>query len=461
MKIMKTILFLKNASVYPALLLSIFTFGQKSGDLDLTFNTGTSADNIVSDVVRQSDGKYIISGQFSSFNSNVDAAKFVTLNYNGSISANAQNIPTDKSYYTTAIQTDQKIFLATFGLFQRFNTDFSVDNSFSLGQFTSVPSANKIVPLSDGKILVGLITNGYFTKGLLRLNADGSTDASFNSGTSANDGVSQITLQADGKILIAGSFTKYNGVDRYRFARLNADGSLDLTFKVGLPSGTSISAIAVQPDGKILIGGNFKTYNGIERDCIARLNVDGTLDSTFLTPYWTSFIGRINSIVVANDSKIYVGGINIPQNFCRLNPNGNRDTTFTSLGANGEVSSMIKDPDGKIVIAGNFATFNQPNGINQYGIVRIYGDSVLGTFENQSQTKIQIYPNPVKDILKIKTSYNQKINSVSLYTSTGIFIKQIDINSNSEINVNQLSKGIYILKIESEYSYSSTKFIKN
>jgi len=457
---MKTNYFFKNTSVYSALLLSSLIFGQKSSDLDLTFNTGTSANNVVSDVVRQNDGKYVLSGQFSSFNSNVNAAKFVRLNYNGSISANAQNIPTDKSYYTTAIQTDQKIFLATFGLFQRFNTDFSVDNSFSLGQFTSVPSVNKIVPLSDGKILVGLITNGYFTKGLLRLNSDGSTDASFNAGTSANDGVSQIVLQPDGKILIAGFFTKYNGVDRYRFARLNADGSLDLTFKVGLPSGTSISAIAVQPDGKILIGGNFKTYNGLERDCIARLNVDGTLDSTFLTPYWTSFIGRINSIVVANDGKIYVGGINIPQNFCRLNANGSRDTTFTSLGANGEVSAMIKDPDGKIVIAGNFATFNQPNGINQYGIVRIYGDSVLSTSETKTQTKIQVYPNPVKDILKIKALDNEKINSVGLYTSTGIFIKQIDLNSNSEINVSQLTEGVYILKIQSENSSSSTKFIK-
>jgi len=460
MKIMKTNYFLKNTTVYSALLLSTFIFGQKSSDLDLTFNTGTSANNVVSDVVRQNDGKYVLSGQFSSFNSNVNAGKFVRLNYNGSISGNAQNIPTDKSYYTTAIQADQKIFLATYGFFQRFNTDFSVDNSFSLGQFTSVPSANKIVPLSDGKILVGLITNSYFTKGLLRLNADGSTDASFNAGTSANDGVAQIALQADGKILIAGFFSKYNGTDRYRFARLNADGSLDLTFKTSLPNGTSISAIAVQPDGKILIGGNFKTYNGLERDCIARLNVDGTLDSTFSTPYWTSFSGRINSIVVANDGKIYVGGINIPQNFCRLNANGSRDTTFTSLGANGEVSAMIKDPDGKIVIAGNFATFNQPNGINQYGIVRIYGDSVLSTSETQLQNKIQVYPNPARDMLKIKTENNQKTSSVSLYSSTGIFIKQIEMNSNSEINVSQLSKGVYILKIQTGNSSSSTKFIK-
>ncbi|WP_379963351.1 T9SS type A sorting domain-containing protein [Epilithonimonas sp. UC225_85] len=455
------IILLKKASIYTALLLSSFVFGQKSGDLDLTFNTGTSADNVVSDVVRQNDGKYVLSGQFSIFNSNSNAAKFVRLNYNGSISATAQNIPTDKSYYITAIQPDQKIFLATYGLFQRFNTDFSVDNSFSLSQFTSVPSANKIVPLSNGKILVGLITNGYFTKGLLRLNSDGSTDASFNAGTSANDGVYQIVVQPDGKILIAGYFTKYNGTDRYRFARLNADGSLDLTFKTSLPNGTNINAIAVQPDGKILIGGNFKTYNSLERDCIARLNIDGTLDSTFLTPYWTSFIGRINSIVVANDGKIYVGGINIPQNFCRLNANGSRDTTFTSLGANGEVSAMIKDPDGKIVIAGNFATFNQPNGINQYGIVRIYGDSVLGTSEIQSQNKIQIYPNPAKDILTIKTENNQKLSTADLYSSNGIFIKQIEFKSNSEINVSQLPKGVYILKIKSENFYSSTKFIKN
>ena len=103
--------------------------------------------------------------------------------------------------------------------------------------------------------------------------------------TGANNEVEDLALQPDGKVLIGGNFTTYNGVARGGIARLNADGSLDNTFLnsgAGVEIGSIIKTLTLQPDGKILIGGNFTTYNGVVRGGIARLNTDGSLDNTFL-----------------------------------------------------------------------------------------------------------------------------------------------------------------------------------
>ena len=123
----------------------------------------------------------------------------------------------------------------------------------------------------DGKILIGgafLFFNGTARNRLARLNADGTLDLTFNPGSGANDFVSAIAVQPDGKIIIGGAFTIYNGSSRLRIARLNSDGSVDPTFG-GVPDDV-VRAIVVQPDGKILIGGDFFLYNGSSRNHIVR-----------------------------------------------------------------------------------------------------------------------------------------------------------------------------------------------
>ena len=120
-----------------------------------------------------------------------------------------------------------------------------------------------------------------------------------------------IALQADGKILAGGTFTTLapNGgaaVTRNRIARLEADGRLDQTLDLGIVStiGSFVLATAVQPDGKILLGGRFTNVLGLPRNHIARLNTDGTLDTAF-NP---NANGDVNAIAVQADGKILVGG---------------------------------------------------------------------------------------------------------------------------------------------------------
>ena len=71
-----------------------------------------------------------------------------------------------------------------------------------------------------------------------------------------------------------------NNISRYGIARLNDDGSLDNTFDVGAGVNGAVQAIALQPDGKVIIGGPFNSYNGLDRRGLARVNVDGSLDTT-------------------------------------------------------------------------------------------------------------------------------------------------------------------------------------
>ena len=150
-----------------------------------------------------------------------------------------------------------------------------LDHSFN----PNVRAPSSITVQPDGKIL---IFGGE--RQILRLNPDGSADASFNSPTIGLPGnnVRDIVLQADGKFLVAGDFAAVNGTPRPGIARFNVDGTLDTSFNpVPGPSGSHVFAAAVLFDGKILLGGDFASVNGTARTGIARLNQDGTLDQGF------------------------------------------------------------------------------------------------------------------------------------------------------------------------------------
>jgi uncharacterized delta-60 repeat protein len=207
----------------------------------------------------------------------------------------------------SAIQSDGKILIGgnfktydstVVGYLARLNSDGTLDSSFNSGGtgFNNVVSA--ILALSNGKILVcgtfssfnsasGTTTIG----GIARLNSDGTLDTSFNAGgTGFNSGVSayRIALQSTNKIIVIGSgFTSYNDSNgttsiTTSIARINTDGTLDTTFN---PAGTGFtggtSAIAIQSDDKIIVGGYFSAYNGVSCNFLIRLTANGAIDGTF------------------------------------------------------------------------------------------------------------------------------------------------------------------------------------
>ncbi|MBA3900534.1 MAG: T9SS type A sorting domain-containing protein [Bacteroidetes bacterium] len=208
------------------------------------------------------------------------------------------------------------------------------------------------------------------------LNADGTVDSSFDPGTVSYFSVRTISIQSDGKIIVGGEFSSFNGTPKSGIARLNTNGSLDASFASGFGFDGTVYSTVIQSDGKILAGGLFDFFNGTPVSKIVRLNANGSLDTSF--DPGTLKNGVIYSISIQNNKKILVGGAfsfsggtNIT-NFARLNPAGGLDNTFdTGTGFQSDVRSIELQNDGKIIVAGSFFSFN---GVYAGRIARLIGD---------------------------------------------------------------------------------------
>ncbi len=220
---------------------------------------------------------------------------------------------------------------------------------------------NSMVRLEDGKFLAGggfsSFDNVANTRALVRLNEDLTLDDSFTSPITSGN-VNAIVIQSDGKIVIGGTFTSVAGNTSNRIARLNADGSFDESFVTGVGFSGNVNVLAIQADEKIVASGTFSSYNGRTQNMIVRILPDGSPDAGFSTNISNS--NTIYSIALQKDGKILVGGYNY---LSRLNPDGSLDNTFmigSGLGGGTyrTVESMIVQPDGKITVAGRFLTFN-------------------------------------------------------------------------------------------------------
>lgn len=195
-------------------------------------------------------------------------------------------------------------------------------------------AVSSVAVQKDGKlILAGAFNaiNGVARNGMARLNADGTVDLTFDAGMGAccstvitqtriASSISAIALQADGKVILGGSFLSVNGTPRKGLARLHADGALDASFDPGagldsdqgsLPQGV-VSAIAAQTDGKILIGGSFTGVGGVKHIGIARLNANGAVDVGFNPGAGaTDDDGRprqVSALALLSSGQVLIGG---------------------------------------------------------------------------------------------------------------------------------------------------------
>jgi uncharacterized delta-60 repeat protein len=284
----------------------------------------------------------------------------------------------------------------------KLNLDGSVNNSFNIGTgFDSIVLS--IAEQSDNKLLIGgvfLLYSGSSSNRIIRLNSDGSIDGSFIIGSGFNSGVQDIKIQPDDKILVGGDFTSYSGISSNYIIRLNDDGSVDGTFNIGTGFDDLVTTISIQSDDKILVGGGFTGYTGDSFSKIIRLNTDGSVDNTFTVG--SGFDNTVETISIQSDGKILVGGgftsySGVSSNgIIRLNDDGSVDTTFNvGTGFDNSVREIITQSDGKILVGGDFTDYN---GVLVNRIVRLDDDgSVDTTFNigagfNDPVTTISIQP---------------------------------------------------------------------
>ena len=251
----------------------------------------------------------------------------------------------------------------------------------------------------DGNILIGgnfTAFNGYNRHYVARLNTDGSVDPAFNPGLGANGQVWAMALQTNGQIIIGGEFTSYNGTNVNGVARLNTDGSLDTAFNPGAGPDGIVDALVLDASGRVLIGGNFDSVAGAASGGIARLNTDGSLDTTFTPGIGTFNSGTyttdpVHAIAVQADGQILAGGafsqfdLMTYNGLVRLNPDGTLDLNFqpgtgtlnpTTQLADTVYAIQIQPQDNMIVLGGNFTAYNQTR---RLGCARIFPDGSLDT----------------------------------------------------------------------------------
>jgi uncharacterized delta-60 repeat protein/M6 family metalloprotease-like protein len=265
----------------------------------------------------------------------------------------------------------------------------------------------KVLPLPDGSMVLGgwfnqiadtSFNNLYTRTGSTRLTATGAADPTFAaSGGTDTTPVYDLARQPDGRIIAVGNFTTFNGTASNRIVRLLPDGSVDSSFNPGTGANGTVYAVLLQPDGKIIIGGEFTSYNGTARQILARLNSDGSLDTGFTGPAFVSGFWSVHSLALQSDGKLLVGGIfylSASQPFksgiCRVLTTGALDPAFNGItnGAHGSGSTLtlkyiykiVVQPDGKILIGGDFTAFNGTTNLRG-GVARLTTTGSLdGTF---------------------------------------------------------------------------------
>jgi uncharacterized delta-60 repeat protein len=266
-------------------------------------------------------------------------------------------------------------------------------------------------------------------KNIIRLNSNGTNDNTFVNGTSFNSNNFALGLQNDGGILVSGNFTQFNFVNINRICRLDSNGSLDTSFVVGTGFNSVAFDCLIQPDGSIIFGGIFTTYNGTPINRICRILPNGNIDTSFTIG--GGFSNAVTTLALQPlDNKILVGGVftsfnGTPRNYiCRLNPNGTNDATFNiGTGFNGGVETICLLPSGKILVGGNFTSFN---GTPTNYICRLNSDGTLDTTFNVGGSGFSnTVSNPI-NVRDIKLQSTGKLIVAGIFGSyNGVSVKKI------------------------------------
>lgn len=354
----------------------IYLLPAAPGTIDPLFDPGSGANSTVYALAHDASGRILAAGDFSTVNG-TNREDLVRLLTNGPVDPTFIPPPTNSSGRALAVQADGRILAGGYTIggkpgIARLNADGSIDNTFNASAVVSSGYVYAIAVQPDGRILIG----GSFTRRLARLNTDGTQDTTFDVGSGASSDVKALRLLADGRILIAGGFSTYNGISAKSIARLQPNGAIDPTFQVtGTGVSGTIEALASLPGDDLLIGGSFYSINGKSAyRYLARLRANGALDEGFLPETNDDVL----ALELMPDGRIAIGGgltsvKGSARNYCAiLHADGSLDAGFNTLGGpSSDVGAVLPGADGSLVIGGGFASVA---GLPPARIAKLAGD---------------------------------------------------------------------------------------
>jgi uncharacterized delta-60 repeat protein len=464
MKAIHTLL-VRRVVVLLAVVLSNLPVWAQSSRIDPTFPpvqatvtaNGVTTPGLISDVVQQADGKYIIGGNFTAING-VPASRIARLEANGTVDA----------AFTAASAADGSI--------------------------------NSLALLPDGRLLVGgaFTTLGGSPRALLgRLLTSGALDPTFAPYTPASPAgmsVGKVLVQPDGQVLVSGTFNlRGTGYNNQQIARLNGStGQYDSSFEYTLPTpDTSPTTILLQPDGYVLVGGYGPSYR--RAAMLARLKPDGSADGSF-AGLESTFTSELNALALDNTGRIYAGGMfqngpgnafvrrylsngTIDNSFAyyvsssqnvlyvkalavqpngrvlvghtaaeRVQPDGSSDASFLT-GIGGAIQRFLVQPDGAIMIAGRGLTGT--GAISSVGLIRMLDSHVLHIEPSVAKSRTAAWPVPAHNILYLSLDATSRPQRVQLLDALGRTVHTLhQPTATATLSVEGLLAGTYLVQVE-------------
>lgn len=438
-----------------------------TGAVDATFHPALSSYGDVRSVLLQPDGKLLVGGSFSEVNGQ-PAANLLRLQPNG-LPDPTFGFPSVEDGYVNrlALQPDGKIVLA--GTFSSVNgaalpavarllASGAVDASFQPAGSPQPQGATALALQADGRILVGSnfgITLGGQRKTLHCLQPNGQLDATFaqNLGTGPNSSISDLAVLPDGRVYVGGGFSRFNTTAAEGVVRLLPNGALDAAFALpaAVTGSRSVDKVLPLANGGALVGGTFSSYGGVARTNLVQLAADGTVDPALNAPLAgfglpVLFQQPDGKIIAGSRGHHSVGGVNQGALF-RLNASGTLDNSFGAGPGliSPSVTGLAVQPDGKLVVTGFFTSVS---GQPYVGIVRLTAPNVLRVAANKSLARTQAWPNPVRHVLNLELDAAARPQRVTLLDAAGNTVKQQAATAAMRLDLRHLPAGVYLLRVD-------------
>lgn len=435
-----------------------------NGTVDETFRTKTGFDNrfnSISSIKIQPDGKIIVCGDFSRFDGQ-ETGRIIRLNEDGSLD-NSFVIPGpttnifDHGVHSLHILPSGKILVSGISSFYednhlqyeskliRLNSDGALDTSFSIRRlgFKSISyGVSKLTNYEDNVYVAGafLQFEDQNREGIALIDSDGNLMEHFNPTVGGPPEIKKAIQLNDGAIVLAGNLIGINGMSVNGLVKINKEGNIDTLFanNVGTGADLNIFNLAKQQDEKILVVGNFRTFNGLKNAGITRIHPNGVTDDSFALDYYSFSLREIKHIALFSNQQILLGS---NYSLAKLNTDGSINNSFDpNIRYGSELKEFVLYDD-KIIIASQEWT---DTGRNSF----IYRSDSMGNFDDSfnlvkfSDHAIYRFSLAKEKILSVGYSNSQfgddHINPIFQINQNGQITDQYSLGTNGYGSINSL-----------------------